>query len=96
MDQDVRVLHNTESSRYEIVVDGRVVGIADYRADGGAVVFPHTEIDPSMRGRGLAAELVRHALDDVRSTGASVVPLCWYVAQFIDEHPEYQDLVAAA
>ncbi len=89
------VTHNDERSRYEIHLDGELVGIADYRERGDALVFPHTEIDPSMRGRNLGAQLVKAALDDVRTTGKSVIPSCWYVAQFIDQHPEYQDLLAA-
>jgi len=89
------VRHDPERARYEILVDGEVVGVADYRLDGATLVFPHTEIDPSMRNRGLGGELVRAALDDVRGRGATVVPRCWFVAQFIDEHPEYADLLAA-
>ena len=89
------VRHNAEGSRYELSLDGRVVGIADYHLTGDTIVFPHTEIEPSLRGRGLGAELVRFALDDVRTSGRGVVARCWYVAQFIDEHPEYRDLLAA-
>jgi predicted GNAT family acetyltransferase len=89
------VLHNPERSRYELMVDGQLAGIADYEVVGDAVVLPHTEIRSSMRNRGLGAQLVRGALDDLRGTGRCVVPRCWYVAQFIDEHPEYSDLVAA-
>ena len=92
---DTEVRHNRELSRYEITVDGRVCGIADYRIVGDRVVFPHTEIISSRRGQGLGEQLVRAALDDVRQSGRSVVPRCWYVAQFIDEHPEYADLLAA-
>lgn len=88
------VQHNAERSRYELVVDGRVVGIADYVRDGEVLVFPHTEIHTSMRGRGLGAVLVRAALDDVRSRGERIVPHCWFVAEFIDAHPEYGELVA--
>jgi uncharacterized protein len=89
------VRDNPELSRYELFVDSQLVGIADYKEAGDEVVFPHTEIDPPLRGRGLAAVLVRAALDDVRSTGRTVVPQCWYVAEFIDQHPEYRDLLAA-
>ena len=89
------VRHNPEASRYEILLDGQLVGIADYRDRGDSIVFPHTEIDRSMRGRNLGAQLVQGALDDVRGSGKRVVPSCWYVAQFIDEHPEYHDLLAA-
>ena len=87
------VQHNSDRSRYELLVDGRLAGVADYHVTGERIVFPHTEIDRSMRGRGLGATLVQAALDDVRPTGRTVVPHCWYVAEFIDEHPEYRDLL---
>ena len=88
------VHHNPDRSRYELLMDGRLVGVADYQPAGDVLVFPHTEIEPPLRGRGLGAELVRGALDDVRRQGKAVDPQCWYVAQFIDEHPDYADLVA--
>jgi predicted GNAT family acetyltransferase len=89
---DVR--HNQERSRYELFEGGRLIGIAEYRVAGDRVVFPHTEIVASERGKGHGAELVQAALDDVRTTGRRVVPQCWYVAEFIGEHAEYADLVA--
>ena len=91
-----RVVRNTsDDSRYELVVDGTVAGIADYSIVGDRVVMPHTEIARSRRGQGLGAVLVRGALEDVRSSGRTVVPHCWYVAQFIDENPEFGDLLAS-
>jgi predicted GNAT family acetyltransferase len=86
------VRRNAERSRYELLVDGEVVGVADYHIDGGTWIFPHTVIAPDRRGQGLGAELVRAALDDVRRVGGTVVPSCWYVAEFIDTHPGYADL----
>ena len=90
----LEVRNNAERSRYELAVDGDLAGIADYSLLGDRVVMAHTEIERRRRGQGLGAILVRHALDDLRSSGRTVVPSCWYVAQFIDEHPEYGDLVA--
>lgn len=87
------VRHDQDRSRYELVMDEVVVGVADYRRRDGTWVFPHTEIAADRRGQGLGAELVRGALDDVRRAGGKVVPQCWYVAEFIDTHPEYQDLL---
>jgi uncharacterized protein len=88
------VRHDPERSRYELVVDGVTVGVADYRLRDGTWTFSHTEIAPDRRGNGFGAELVRGALDDVRQAGGKVVPRCWYVAEFIDAHPAYQDLLA--
>ena len=89
------VRRNTNASRYELVEDGSVVAIADYREQGDVLVFPHTEVAPDRRGEGLGAELVRGALDDVRATGGRIVPRCWYVADFVQDNPEYQDLLAS-
>jgi predicted GNAT family acetyltransferase len=90
------VRHHPERCRYELWIGAELVGVADYRIDGDRVVFPHTEIAAPLRGRGLGAELVRGALDDVRGSGRTIVPRCWYVAEFVDEHPAYADLLAPA
>lgn len=40
----------------------------------------------------MGSELVRQALDDVRSQGTPVLPLCPFVQQWMTRHPEYHDL----
>ena len=88
------VRDNPGRSRYELVDDGTVIGFADYVVRGDTIVIPHTEIERRLQGQGLGAILVRGALDDVRARGLAVVPQCWFVAQFIDEHPDYVDVLA--
>lgn len=88
------VRDNPDKSRYEIVDDGKLVGVADYRAMGDKLAFPHTEIVPARRNQGLGHQLVKSALDDVRRKGAKVVPYCWFVAEFIEQNAEYADLRA--
>ena len=90
----VEVRRNDERSRYEAVIEGAVVGIADYRRRGDVVAIPHTEVNPELRGQGVAAELVRAVLDDIRAQGALVDPQCSYVADFIRRQPAYADLRA--
>jgi uncharacterized protein len=89
------VAHDRERSRYELTVDGTVNAFAEYIERGDITVFHHTVTNAAMRGRGLAAIVVRAALDDTRARGRMVDPQCWYVAQFIDAHPEYADLLAS-
>jgi predicted GNAT family acetyltransferase len=88
--------HDETVHRYRLLRDGDLLSYADYRpsADGSTLVFHHTLTKPEHRDQGYAAELVGRALDDVRTSGRSVVATCWYVADFIDTHPEYQDLLA--
>jgi uncharacterized protein len=89
------VRDNPQERRYEIWRDGTRVGFTEYRRRAGRMTFLHTEVDPGLRGEGLAEQLVRGALDDVRKRSESIVARCPYVARFVSEHPEYQDLLAA-
>lgn len=92
---DVTITRNEQRSRFEARVDGQLAGFADYAPRGeGVVVMPHTEVDPAFGGRGLGTRLVRGALDQLREDGVAVVPACSFVASFIDQHPEYADLLA--
>lgn len=91
---NTKVTRNDAASRYELLVDGEIVGVADYVERDGAVEMPHTVVDPARRGQGLAEVLVRGALDDLRVRGDRVLPTCWYVAAFIDRDPSYADLLA--
>jgi predicted GNAT family acetyltransferase len=94
----IEVIDNTRQGRFEVVLDGAVVGKAVYRVrDGqsGTVVFTHTEVDPGLQGQGLAQVLARRALDQVRASGRRAVPQCPFIAGYIARHPEYADLVVA-
>jgi predicted GNAT family acetyltransferase len=86
---------NADLSRYELLDDGAIAAIVDYVERGDVVVLPHTEVKAHLRGRGLGAEVVRGALEDIATTGRQVVPTCWYVAEFIRNHGEYAPLLAA-
>jgi uncharacterized protein len=88
---DVR--DNPAENRYEVVVDGAVAGFARYALRKGRVILVHTEVDDAYEGQGLGSQLAKGALDDVRRRGLAVVPLCPFIADYIERHAEYQDLV---
>jgi predicted GNAT family acetyltransferase len=81
---------------YAITVDGRHAGRALFQLRDDAVVLTHTEVDPAFEGQGVGSALAKGALDDIRAQGKRVVPLCPFIARYIQNHPEYADLVAAA
>jgi predicted GNAT family acetyltransferase len=91
-----QVVHNEADHRYELVADGAELGFAEYRLGGQGQVaeFHHTVIHPQYRDQGHAEQLVQGALDDVRARGLTVVASCWYVDQFLIEHPDYAGLRA--
>ena len=91
--EHVVVRPNDAQLRYELVVDGHLAGFARYVRRGGRMIFVHTEVDPAYGGRGLGTVLARGALDAARAEGVPIVPLCPFIAAFVERHPEYQDIV---
>lgn len=92
-DRPPEVSEVSTSDRFEARIDGSVAGFVDYERRDDRVVFTHTEVDPSFEGRGVGGALAKTALDQVRDHGERVVPLCEFIAAYIDRHAAYADLV---
>ncbi len=90
----VELSRDDERRQFTAVVEGHVAALAAFMQTPELVVFTHTETDPTFEGQGVASQLVRWALDDVRSRGFSVLPVCPFVSGFVGRHiEEYGDLV---
>jgi len=84
---------NPGRSRFELRVEGELVGWAEYLPAGESVIIAHTEIDERREGEGLGSVLVRGTLDRIRASGKTVIPTCPFTAAYIQRHPGYVDLV---
>ena len=87
------VRDNRTRSRFELDVEGGVA-FANYRLTPQAVIITHTETPAALRGRGIASELVKGALDLIRADGHKVIAGCGFVVDYLRKHPEEADLVA--
>jgi uncharacterized protein len=90
------VENRPDRGRYEIRVDGALAAFTAYELHGPRTAFTHTETEAGFDGQGLASQLIREALDDVRAHDGSVLPYCPFVRAFIERHPEYLELVPQA
>ncbi|MCP2031227.1 putative GNAT family acetyltransferase [Okibacterium sp. HSC-33S16] len=86
--------HEPDANRYTLRFGDELICVADYSARPGALYFTHTYTKPSERGTGLAARLVEFAMNDVESrTTDRVVPVCSFVVDWFNAHPERRDLL---
>ncbi len=91
---ELSVVDVPERSRYEVSADGRVVGFSAYHLiDKGVLALPHVEVEPAFEGRGVASELMRESLDQIRAQGLRIVPICPFAQAFLERNPDYADLV---
>ena len=92
---ETSVVDVPDRGRFEVRLGDRVVGLASYHVENGTMTLPHTEVDPSVGGRGIGSTLVAGVLAAARERGLTVLPYCSFVRHYIQQHPEEIDLVAA-
>ena len=90
---EIRVIDNPAEPRYELWQGETLAGFIEYRLRDNQIAMTHTEIDPQLRTKGLGTRLVADALADTQARGRTVKPYCPFVAAYIREHPEYEDIV---
>lgn len=87
------VRDNKTQNRFELDVDG-AVAFANYRVTPSAVIITHTETPRALRGRGIASELIKGALELIRADGRKVIAGCGFVVDYLHRNPEFADLTA--
>lgn len=92
MIEDYKLIDNKENNRYEFQIDGKIAEI-DYIKSNGEIYFVHTEVPASLSGRGVGSQLAEKALKDVDRQELRLVPLCPFIAGYIQKHPEWKRIV---
>lgn len=87
----MEITHDAALKRFETQVEG-VTGYVEYSLQDGAMSIDHTIVPSEIGGRGIAASLVKAALDHARAEGLKVIPACSYSDVYMQRHPEYEDL----
>ena len=81
--------HEPDASRYTLRRGADLVSVLDYRDDGTTVAMTRAYTVPTFRGHGYAGEVVDRAVASLEAAGdRSVLPVCWYVADWFAAHPE--------
>lgn len=86
--------HDAAQSRFATSTDAGEA-VLEYIRDGQRITFTHTGVPPEAEGRGVGSALAMAGLDYARSEGLRVRPTCPFVAAFVKDHAEYQDLIDA-
>lgn len=88
------VRKDADRERYEAFsAVGDVIGVLEYETHDGLIVLTHTRVPAELAGQGIASDLVRAGLDDIRQSGAQIVVFCSYIRLWLEKHPEYKDLL---
>jgi len=89
---ELPIEHNLQAGRFEFEKDGQLA-VLEYHLADGRIIFTHTSVPKALGVLGIGSHLAVAGLDYARMKSLTVVPLCSFIAGYIQKHPEYQDLV---
>ncbi|MBO9577576.1 MAG: N-acetyltransferase [Microbacteriaceae bacterium] len=85
---------NAAASRYELRIDGELIGTADYALRGDVVAITRVYTRPTHRNQGLAFRTTEYAVGRIIADGHRILPMCWVAEKYLDSHPELAAHVA--
>ena len=81
------VIENERIYAYDTA--GRLIAEVTFPTCHGVSVIDHTFVDDSLRGQGIAGELVRLAVEKILAEGNRIAATCPYAVAWLRRHPEY-------
>jgi predicted GNAT family acetyltransferase len=89
----MNVAHETAAHRFVVSLpEGQAMLIYEMKSKGIMEVLS-TYVPVAARGRKVGGALVLAALTHARAHSLRVIPTCWYVGTWVDQHPEYRELL---
>jgi predicted GNAT family acetyltransferase len=91
---DFHLVKDEKAGIYQAIVGNtEIAGLTYDLAGDKRLVLLATTVLPEFRKKGVATELIRRVLDDVRTQEKTVTIMCPIVRTFIEHNPEYADLI---
>ncbi|MEM6888698.1 MAG: GNAT family N-acetyltransferase [Pseudomonadota bacterium] len=91
-DHNIRREVQGQKGRYILVVDGQEADLTYSILSPQTVIADHTGVPDTLRGTGAGLALVARLIEDARSEGFKIVPLCPFVNAQRRKHPDWADV----
>lgn len=93
-DEDLVFSNERDASRYTLRRGDELLSVLDYNDNGATVSMTRAFTIPTHRGHGYAAVVVERAVAELAAVGnRTVLPVCWYVAEWFEQHQEYAGML---
>ena len=87
-------LHTSPNRVWVEEEDGREIAYISFpEAGNGLVNIEHTVVDPAYEGQGIAARMMREAVETIRKDGKHTLVTCSYAQAWFTKHMEYMFLL---
>lgn len=88
------VEHGGDAFAFRKQEDGKTIAEITWTLLGDVMVMDHTFVSPSLRGQGVAKQLLDRAAAFARENELKMEAVCSYVVTAFDRYSEYEDIKA--
>jgi len=79
---------------FYVEMDGAMVAEMVYtKPSEDKMIIEHTEVDPSLEGKGIGKQLVETAVEYARTHNLKIIPLCTFTKAVLDRRPDLRDVL---
>ncbi len=92
--ENIKHQQNAKGGSFHYELDGKKLAEMVYTMDGETkMIIDHTEVDNSLRGKGVGTHLLAELVNYVRQARMKVVPLCAFAKAIFLKTKEWQDVL---
>lgn len=91
--ENYELIDNSPENRYEFRIGEEIAKIEYIKTKNNEIYLTHTEVPVSLEGRGIGSQLIEKTLQNIELQGLRLVPLCPFVAGYIQKHPDWRRIV---
>ena len=91
---DIDVQHDPKRQAFVAMLNGKEANLQYSQADEKTLDYESTFVPEEYRERGIGERIVLEALGFARDNGYQVIPSCPFVRHVLEEHAEYDGVVA--
>lgn len=89
----MEIIHDIQKQKFYAIIDG-LESHLEYVKIENVLNLIHTYVPIELRGKGIAAKIVKAALTYAEENELKIIPSCSYVAAYIQRHKEYEPLLS--
>lgn len=93
MEKKHQLVDNEAAKRFQFELDNGDIAKIEYIKAKEKIYLTHTEVPPGHEGQGIGSELIKQTLEHIKAQDWTLIPLCPFVAKYLQRHPEWKVLV---
>ncbi len=91
----LNIQHDPRKAKFFASVSGGEASLSYTTVDDSTLDYQRTLVPEALRHQGIGEQIVVHALEYARENRYRVIPTCGFVRWVVEQHPQYQELLAA-